>query len=471
MIGEVDLGEAISRRNLQTKSQFKINKLNIGSIISVNSTSAGNLSLQIDKESKVSGNIKSEGELELTTNFLFSSNVLDLSDASLKTSIKNLTLIKDLVPAGASNHRISFLGELKGIGSNLPVPEFNFNFIEPIAFTIDNFTFSSNLMGKVSKNSFDLDFVSNFSEGIISGSLNSKIYNEKTGLLFHLEEDVKMNLEFRNVDLKVMSLKGKTFYSLLKQFGDRNSLNSKFKEIKIAIKNCKYNTGRVSGGGRIKKITGGLSSKDFELIYNKGKMVADFIINKDYVEGKINLTNFNLEILPSILKERRMPIGGNVTGHLSGIYSKSKNFSHDIKINLIGRDGTIEKDRSIDTIGGALMKLSPDIKLAKSANSFQKIAVVGSYNNDQFMAENLEYRDIKDELKITGTAKIFISEVKEQGYIANNSIIKLVLFDQKKNLWLKNSSLNLPQKIPLKIKRINNKWVPDLLFTINKLKK
>jgi hypothetical protein len=470
LIGEVDIGKTINKADLRTKAQLKINRLNVGEMIKIPTLMNGKISLHVGSRSVFDGHISTEGEVELESRFFLNNEILDLHKMTLKMPVSYLSVLKDVLPKTNAKDKILIEGELKGIGSAKIDPSFKFDFLEPVDSSENSFSFRSMLSGFLKGEMLDLSFLSQFSEGNIKGNIQAPVYNDKSGLLFDLDKNISLKLEINNIDLKVMALKKKSFYSLTKNFLKKNDLSSKFREIEVVINNCAYDQRKLSGGGIFKKERNSLSTKQFVINYNKGRLLTDLELHKEYVEGEISFTDFNFEGLAAISRGGRLPISGTYSGKLTGVYSKSNQFSHQLEIDLNGKNGTLVKGESISSVGSAIAKFSPDLKLSKGAGFFSKIKLKGKYANKKFFVKEILYIDKNNELKIQGKATLFISDIKENNYIGEGSNFLVSLFDQKNTLWNKTNSINLPQEVPLKIKRINQEWVPDLLYTINKIK-
>lgn len=470
LIGEVDLGKSIEKKSLRTKSQIKINSLKIGKVIEINQALNGTINLHVAGKDLFDGHFNTTGPVELDSRFFLKKGVLDLHNLSMKIPVSNVSTISYLLPNATEKNRIEITGDILGIGSEKVTPKFQFEFMNPISSTIEDFSFTSTLKGIVENNLMDASFHSKFGEGEFLGSLKAPVFSKTTGLLFRLDKDVELDVLMKNVDLKIMSLKRKSFYTLLKKFSMKNELSDKFKVVNLKIADCRFGEEKLSGGGTLKKTKSGMISKNFELLFGEGGLKADFDLNKKYFELDMSLKKFNLDGLASISNHGRLPVSGIFSGSLRGVYSKSDQFSHEFEIDLKGENGEVDKGQSIDSVGSAMEQISPDLKLSKSTNAFKEVQLRGKFANNKLVASKIHYIDKKEEFKVTGKGDVTITDVKENNYIGENSLFFVSLTDLKKKLWTKESSLNLPQKIPLKIKRTNGEWLPDLLYTINKIK-
>ena len=470
LIGEVDLGKAIEEKSLRTKSQIKINTIKIGKVLEIKSFLSGTISLHVGGRDWFDGHITTNGRVDMDSRFFLKKGVLSLLNMSLKIPVNDLSMLKELIPNANDSNRISINGEIKDIGSDLAVPQFEFEFTEPITSSIDDFSFTSNLKGTVSNNKMTTTFVTKFSEGEFKGEFIAPVFNKSTGLIFSLESNISLDVDIKDVDLKVMSLKKKSFYSLLKEFSKKSELSDKFKIVKINISNCSFGSEKLSGGGIFRKTKNSLITEEFKLIYGEGSMITNLEIDKKYIEAEFKMNNFNLEGLASVSNNGRLPISGIFSGNLRGVYSKSDQFSHEFSINIKGEDGELDKGQSIKSVGHAMEQFSPDLKISKSSNSFKRIELVGKFSNKKFIANKINFLDKKEELRVVGSANIITTDIKEKNYIGENSVLFAKLIDQKGKLWTKENSINLPKQIPLKIRRVNGEWVPDLLYTINKIK-
>ncbi|MBT7608586.1 MAG: hypothetical protein HN576_02445 [Bacteriovoracaceae bacterium] len=470
LIGEVNLGESIERKDLRTKAQLKISKLNVGKMIDIQSLINGKIALHIGGKDILDGHISTLGEIELDSRFFLKGRVLDLLGMRFKLPVANMVVLKKILPGFKESNKIIIEGDLKGIGSDIVQPDLNFNFSESIQLSKNKFSFKTTMKGTLKEDRLDFSFSSLFSEGVINGRVRAPVYDRRTGLLFTLDKNINLNLEIKDIDLKVMALKKKSFYSLSKKYFSKTDLSKKFKKIEIKIKDCKYDKRKLDGHGVFKRDEKSLTTKDFTLNYDGGSLVTDLILSPDYIEGQLAFENFNVEGITAILEGGRLPISGTYSGKLSGVFSKSTRFSHELNINLIGRDGILTKGQSISSVGSAMAKFSPDLTLSKGANSFSKLLLMGRYANNNLIIKNITYEDKNHELKVQGTANIIITEIKEKNYIGEGSNFLINLIDQKNTLWTKKSAINLPKEVPMKIQRINQEWVPDLLYTINKIK-
>jgi hypothetical protein len=470
MVGEVNFGESIEKRDLRTKAQLKITKLQVGKMIDIQSLMNGTISLHIGGKNIFDGHIATEGEVELDSRFFLNGKVLDLLGMKMKLPVSDLVVLSSILPKSKKTNKLLIEGDLKGIGSDALTPDVRFKFSESIQSSKNEFSFTTNLKGALKKEALDFTFSSLFAEGVINGRVRAPVYDRRTGLLFTLDKNIKLNLEIKNIDLKIMALKKKSFYSLSKDSFKKADLSKKFKEVEISIVDCKYDNRKLSGQGLFKREENALSTKGFILKYDGGSLTTDLAISKDYTEGSLIFDQFNFEGLSALSKGGRLPITGTYSGQLSGVYSKSTQFSHELDIDLIGSNGTLTKGQSISSVGSAMAKFSPDLTLSKGANSFSKFILKGKYSNNKFMAKKIEYNDKNKELMVSGTAMILITDIKENNYIGEGSNFLVKLIDQKNSLWTKKSAMNLPKEVPLKIQRVNQEWVPDLLYTINKIK-
>ncbi len=474
LIGEVNLGDSIKKKKLKTKSQIKIKQLEIAGIIEKKSPANGIIFLNLDENLKLDGHISIQDEMNLESTFFLKDGVLDLLDFALEMPVHNFKAVREILPVkNQGGHKIVIKGEIKGIGTGETIPKFHFQFNSPFLLETADFVFSTSLNGKVDRNKLDLNFNSHFSEGEIFGDIQVSFSSDrrKEELSFQLEEDLSLDLNFKKIDLKIMSLKKKSFNKIFRNAFRESEIDKKIKRVKINILDCHYETEVLTGGGVFVRKNKSFSTKKFELKYGKGgSLTTKLKWNKKYIKGDLLLEKFNFEGVSSLSNEGRFPLSGKYSGSIGGLYSNSNLFFHELKIDLEGVDGKMIKGESFEHIGSAMEKFSPGLKLPAKSNEFQKVHLKGQFINQKFLVKKIEYIDKNDELKILGSGEILVSNNKEDKYIGERSHFFMTLIDQKSNLWMKKSTLNLPQEVPLKINRVNRKWVPDLLYTINKIK-
>jgi hypothetical protein len=373
-------------------------------------------------------------------------------------------LIEKLNPKLVKNS-IALKGNLNFNNNRVEALDLKFNTLSQVKLNIGGIDFFSNFSGSWDADRAEVEMKGRFAEGQLQTNIEfSKI--DSIGSFSHFNPDV-IDVKLFNVDLRSMSLKKKTFFPSLKTVLKNKKWGRSIQKINLKVEKCSFGSEVLNAKASFKKIENGYASEDFIITFGEeGKLEGQFEINDERISGSLGFEKFNIKAISSFLPNAEIDLSGVYQGALVGSYTFPPAKNKSIAVNLEVFNADLSKFRLVDRVAELISKIAPESMKNTKKGKINYIKLRSNVGDSTILLDELVLREERNDYLISANGRINI--LREGGVFAyQGSEIFAKVNSLNGNLW---NTKKLPSIIPIRIRANDEEWLPDLFYTINKLR-
>ena len=499
IIGQIDLKKFVETGILQTSLIVNIDDLLYPSILAQELSAKIDLDVIVQKDGKVDLKTKfsSPSILEMNGEFSILEGVTTGKNLNLKVFMNKLVAAfapkligQNLENVDLANSELEVSGGVKIDNKGRITPNMKFSLSPNINLNhVADIPIALTLNGSLSGQKSELNIIKKLLEGQINTNVKTKLDLSNPGKIHPVTTSIKVNnlvLPKRTIRESLYGTKTEGADEVKESSTDQSSANTNKKitkapapnlpqvKLSLALNNLKIGDEYLNGSIPVLVKGNKISSSKINLKYSKGIANSSFTTrlltnHRSATDFKFKLSNLNMSALKMFLPENLDAVSGEFSGNVSGKVGTGASLTHDIKAQVIAKDGELKGFNLAEHVYGLVEGLSflkgkIKKKELKVSDKFEKFEFKGRLEHNHYAINKFHFSGLRKMIIADGAGNLF-----PQG--GKTGVFDLNVEDQSGKVSTHLQKYAGTKILPMRLKGVGMVLKPDYAYTLKKLTK